>query len=169
MVSSKIQKRSPSVRAATDTSSPLVARGASLVAATVFAVYSGMQLPAAAILFLLPAFALQSAFMRIFRFPPVERGLHFVPEGLRPLQQTYVTLLERREPALVATWKRHLANAQSGDAVAEATAAGAAATSRAMVQLWKQMVQADLAAPQYFKTWAQQVAQKRQKRLSHAA
>lgn len=46
MVSAKIQKRSPSVRAATGTSSPVVTRGASLVAATIFAVYGGMQLPA---------------------------------------------------------------------------------------------------------------------------
>lgn len=94
----------------------------------------------------------------------------FVPEGLRPLQQTYIALLERREPALVAAWKRRAGDAQSSDVVAEATAGGAAATSRAIVQLWREISRNDgVAAPQHLKTWAEQVADKQRGRLALAA
>lgn len=121
-------------------------------------------------MFLVPAFALQSAFLRVFRIRCVERGLHFVPEGLRPLQQTYVALLERREPALVAAWKRRAGDARSSDRAAEAAAGGAAATSHAIVQLWREISQnVGVAAPQHLKTWAEQVADKQRERLALAA
>ncbi|XP_026193344.1 uncharacterized protein LOC34618705 [Cyclospora cayetanensis] len=170
MVSSKIQKRTPSAHMSSTLSSPLVMRGASVGAATIFALYSGMQLPAAAVLFLVPAFVVQSAFMRIFRLRSVESALHFVPEGLRPLQQTYLALLERREPALAAAWKRRASDLEYSEKVAEATAGGADVTSRAIVQLWKELAQKEgVAAPQHLKTWAEQVAEKQLERLSQAA
>ncbi|CDI81026.1 hypothetical protein, conserved [Eimeria acervulina] len=142
-----------------------------------------MQLPAAAVLFLVPAFALQSAFMRLFRLRSVERLLHFVPEGLRPLQQTYIEMLQRRQPALIAAWNRRSADPKYSDAVAEATAGGAAATSRAMVELWRDMTRNTPAAaaaaaaatnaagvqPHKMKTWAEQVvaARKQQQQQQH--
>ncbi|OEH74021.1 hypothetical protein cyc_01748 [Cyclospora cayetanensis] len=212
MVSSKIQKRTPSAHMSSTLSSPLVMRGASVGAATIFALYSGMQLPAAAVLFLVPAFVVQSAFMRIFRLRSVESALRkppsssgaelsssiphhtlldagnrslievitfvilcvyepdFVPEGLRPLQQTYLALLERREPALAAAWKRRASDLEYSEKVAEATAGGADVTSRAIVQLWKELAQKEgVAAPQHLKTWAEQVAEKQLERLSQAA
>ncbi|CDJ62926.1 hypothetical protein, conserved [Eimeria necatrix] len=163
MVSAKIQKRCPSPPASSGFASPGVMRGFGLVAATTFAFYSGTQLPAAALLFLVPAFALQSALMRIFRLRSVESLLHLVPEGLRPLQQTYLGLLQRRQPALMAAWKRRARDPRYREAAADAAAAGAAATSRAVLQLWKELSSESAAAgPAKLQTWAQQVAAKQQ-------
>ena len=107
----------------------------------------------------------------------------FVPEGLRPLQQTYIEMLQRRQPALIAAWNRRSADPKYSDAVAEATAGGAAATSRAMVELWRDMTRNTPAAaaaaaaatnaagvqPHKMKTWAEQVvaARKQQQQQQH--
>ncbi|KAL8431383.1 hypothetical protein Efla_001738 [Eimeria flavescens] len=155
-------------------SSPSVTRGLSLGAATLFAFYSGTQLPAAALLFLVPAFGLQSLFVRLFRLRAVERSLHFVPEGLRPLQQTYVGLMERRSPSLVAAWRQQTARGPPGgppakDDFAAAAAGDAAATSRCMVALWRQAAAqrsgaaAAAAAGSRLQTWASVVAAAKQR------
>ncbi|KAL8454561.1 hypothetical protein Emed_000282 [Eimeria media] len=179
MVSAKIRRQSPSSSlpdnlALPGISSPFVLRGVSLGAATLFAFYSGTQLPAAALLFLVPALGVQSLFMRLFRLRPVERSLHFVPEGLRPLRQTYLNLMERREPALVATWKQRVAQGSKGGnpSFSEAAAGDAAAVSRSLVELWRATEQkrgAGGASHQTLKTWADVVANKQRERMSLAA
>ncbi|KAL8450801.1 hypothetical protein Emag_003089 [Eimeria magna] len=179
MISSKIRRQSPSSALPDNLglpgiSSPVVLRGVSLGAATLFAFYSGTQLPAAALLFLVPALGVQSLFMRLFRLRSVERGLHFVPEGLRPLRQTYLNLMERREPALVATWKQSVA--QQGpkggaSSLSDAAAGDAAAVSRSLVELWRASAQKRVtagASHQSLKTWADVVSSKQRDRMSLA-
>ncbi|KAL8272702.1 hypothetical protein Esti_003406 [Eimeria stiedai] len=173
MVSSKIRRQSPSSSlpdnlALPRLSSPLLLRGVSVGAATLFAFYSGTQLPAAALLFLVPALGVQSLFLRLFRLRPVERSLHFVPEGLRPLRQTYLNLMERREPALVAAWKQRVAEGHQADAAA----GDAAAVSRSLVELWRVTAQKRGAAGvshQSLKTWADVVSSRQRERVSVAA
>ncbi|KAL8435655.1 hypothetical protein ACSSS7_002316 [Eimeria intestinalis] len=179
MVSSKIRRQSPSSSlpdslALPGISSPLILRGVSVGAATLFAFYSGTQLPAAALLFLVPALGVQSLFMRLFRLRSVERALHFVPEGLRPLRQTYLNLMERREPALVATWKQRVAQASQGgsSSISDAAAGDAAAVSRSLVELWRITAQRrgeGGVSHKSLKTWADVVSSKQRERVSHAA
>lgn len=51
------------------------AHAAAVTAKTAFKMITCLSATQAAILFLVPAFAMQNAFMRIFRLPLIERGL----------------------------------------------------------------------------------------------
>lgn len=98
-----------------------------------------------------------------------------VPEGLRPLQQTYVSMLQRREPALAAAWQQRVRAAETSSTVssrsavseAEAVAGGAAATSRAVVQLWRELAETQRhgggPTQHRLQTWAQFTAQQKRR------